>query len=303
MPSRGASSCGIAAFALAAVSAAETRLDAASAVSVAGEQRMLSQRMVKAYLMLGQGIGTDDARAILQGSVRQFESHLAALKAFQPTPKVRTAVAALERAWEQCRALLSVAPSKRGAIALYDANEALQQAAHSAGLAYKDAAGATADRSTSVAGRQHMLLQRMAKFYFYRTWELYDAPADMELHLSRAHFTAVLNQIERSPLASAQVKARAPSSWPARYRSPSTCPLFPTGCSSRRAGSSGLRRRPGAGYRQCPNAIGNTAVPAGRHGAGPHSATSTRREDTPNTQLSAIPAETASFVSTSGLFS
>ena len=29
----------------------------------------------------------------------------------------------------------------------------------------------------------------------------------MELHLSRAHFTAVLNQIERSPLASAQVKA------------------------------------------------------------------------------------------------
>ncbi|ODU48916.1 MAG: hypothetical protein ABS92_07245 [Thiobacillus sp. SCN 63-374] len=46
-------------FALAAVSAVETRLDAASAVSVAGEQRMLSQRMVKAYLMLGQGIRTD----------------------------------------------------------------------------------------------------------------------------------------------------------------------------------------------------------------------------------------------------
>lgn len=195
------------AFALAAVSAAETRLDAASAVSVAGEQRMLSQRMVKAYLMLGQGIGADDARAILQGSIRQFESQLAALKAFQPTPKVRTAVAALERAWEQCRPLLSAVPSKRGAVALYDANEALQQAAHSVGLAYEDAAGATADRSTSVAGRQHMLLQRMAKFYFYRTWELYDAPADMELHLSRAHFTAVLNQIERSPLASAQVKA------------------------------------------------------------------------------------------------
>lgn len=194
-------------FALAAVSAVETRLDAASAVSVAGEQRMLSQRMVKAYLMLGQGIRTDDARAILQGSIRQFESQLAVLKAFQPTPKVRTAVAALASAWEQCRVLLSAAPSKRGAVALYDANEALQQAAHSAGLAYEDAAGATADRSTSVAGRQHMLLQRMAKFYFYRTWELYDAPADMELHLSRAHFTAVLNQIERSPLASAQVKA------------------------------------------------------------------------------------------------
>lgn len=183
--------------------------DAVSAVHMAESQRMLSQRMVKAYLMLGQGIGTEDARSILQASIRQFESQLAALKAFQPTPVVRSAVVALEGAWKPCKAVLGTAPSKQGAVALYDANEALQQAAHSAALAYEDVAGLAAERSASVAGRQHMLLQRMAKFYFYRTWGLYDAPADMELHLSRAHFTAVLSQIERSPLASAQVKAGA----------------------------------------------------------------------------------------------
>lgn len=61
--------------------------------------------------------------------------------------------------------------------------------------------------AVNMAGRQRMLSQRMAKFYFYRTWGLYDIPADMELHLSRAHFTAVLIQIENSPLASAQIKA------------------------------------------------------------------------------------------------
>lgn len=189
--------------------ATAARLDAASAVTVAESQRMLSQRMVKAYLMLGQGIGTDDARSILQASMKQFESQLAALKTFQPTPGVRSAVAGLEATWKPCKALLGAAPSKQGAVALYDANEALQQAAHSAALAYEDVAGLAAERSASVAGRQHMLLQRMAKFYFYRTWGLYDAPADMELHLSRAHFTAVLSQIERSPQASAQVKADA----------------------------------------------------------------------------------------------
>lgn len=183
--------------------------DAVSAVHMAESQRMLSQRMAKAYLMLGQEIGTEEAGRILQSSIRQFEAQLAALKAFQPTPAVRSAVAALEGAWKSCKVVLGAAPSKRGAVELYDANEALQQAAHSAALAYEDVAGLAAERSASVAGRQHMLLQRMAKFYFYRTWGLYDAPADMELHLSRAHFTAVLSQIERSPLASAPVKAGA----------------------------------------------------------------------------------------------
>ncbi|MDO9219918.1 MAG: type IV pili methyl-accepting chemotaxis transducer N-terminal domain-containing protein, partial [Thiobacillus sp.] len=186
---------------------AVAKMDTASAVNIAGRERMLSQRIVKAYLMLGQGIATDDARTILQGSINQFESQLAALKAFQPTPAVRSAVAKLENAWKKCKPLLAAAPSKAAAAEFYDVNEALQQAAHSVTVAYEGVTLAPIDHLIGIAGRQRMLSQRMAKFYFYRTWELYDDQAYMELHLSRAHFTAVLNQIERSPLASAQVKA------------------------------------------------------------------------------------------------
>ncbi|MDQ1316127.1 MAG: hypothetical protein QG662_2236 [Pseudomonadota bacterium] len=188
-------------------SLAATKMDIASALNIAGRQRMLSQRMVKAYLMLGQGIASNSARAILQESINQFESQLATLKAFQPTPMVRSAVVNLESAWTPCKALLTAAPGKTGAVALYDANEALQKAAHNMTLAYAGNTAAPLDHLVSIAGRQRMLSQRMAKFYFYRTWELYDSPADMELHLSRAHFTAVLIQIENSPLVSAQVKA------------------------------------------------------------------------------------------------
>lgn len=184
-------------------------MDTASAVNLAGRERMLSQRMVKAYLMLGQGIAADDARTILQGSIKQFESQLAALKAFQPTPTVRSAIANLEGAWKKCKPLLVAGPSKAGAAELYDVNETLQQAAHSVTVAYENVTLAPLDHLVGIAGRQRMLSQRMAKFYFYRTWELklYDDPAEMELHLSRAHFTAVLIQIEKSPLASVEVKA------------------------------------------------------------------------------------------------
>ncbi|MBK6289914.1 MAG: type IV pili methyl-accepting chemotaxis transducer N-terminal domain-containing protein [Gammaproteobacteria bacterium] len=187
--------------------AAATPIDVVSAVNMAGRQRMLSQRMVKAYLMLGQGIAPEDARTLLQGSIAQFEAHLAALKAFQPTPKVRHANSALEGEWAKCKARLTAPPSRTGAVELYDAGEALQQAAHSVVLAYVDVNEAAIDHLVGLVGRQRMLSQRMAKFYFYRSWGLYDAPADMELHLSRAQFTASLIQIDRSPLVSVQAKA------------------------------------------------------------------------------------------------
>ena len=184
-----------------------TQMASASAVNMAGRQRMLLQRMVKASLMLGQGIAADNARTLLQASIKQFESQLATLKTFQPTPMVRSAIVNVETVWPKCKALLTATPSKAGAVALYDASEALQQAAHSVTLAYQDVSSTPLEHVVNLAGRQRMLSQRMAKFFFYRTWELNDAPADMELNLSRAHFTAVLIQIESSPLASAQTKA------------------------------------------------------------------------------------------------
>lgn len=187
--------------------AAVTRMETASAVNLVGRQRMLSQRMAKAYLMLGQGVAADNARAILRESITEFESNLARLKTFQPTPSVRGALAKLEGVWAKCKPLLAAAPTKADAVQFYDTNEALQDAAHTATLAYEHVTGAPFDHLIGLAGRQHMLLQRMAKFYFYRTWGLYDAPAEMELHLSRARFTAELEQIEKSPLASAKTKA------------------------------------------------------------------------------------------------
>src|SRR5574340_96865 len=187
--------------------AAAAKMDTATAVNIAGRERMLSQRIVKAYLMLGQGIAADDARTILRESINQFESQLAALKAFQPTPAVRTTVADVERAWKKYKPLLAAAPSKTDAVEFYDASDALLGAAHLMTVAYEGVSRAPIDHLIGIAGRQRMLSQRMAKFYFYRTWGLYDEPAYVEMHLSRAHFTAVLIQIEQSPLASAQVKA------------------------------------------------------------------------------------------------
>lgn len=187
---------------------ATQRMDVTHAVDVAGRQRMLAQRMTKAYLMLGQGIDPDGARAILQESIRLFEVQLAALKAFQPNASQAKPLAKLDAVWARCKPLLTAQPTKLGADVLYSLSEELQEVAHHVTLVYRDVDNQPLDQLVNLAGRQRMLSQRMMKFYLYETWEINRAPADMELHLARAHFTAVLQQMEASPLTAPKVKAQ-----------------------------------------------------------------------------------------------
>jgi PilJ/NarX-like methyl-accepting chemotaxis transducer len=183
-------------------------LDTITAVDLAGRQRALSQRMTKAYLMVGQGISPDFGRNILDDSRRQFEAQLGALRGYQPNGLVRDALSALETEWRRFKVLLDAAPSRDRAEAMYDANEALMQSAHRTTLAYERVSFAPTDHLVNLVGRQCMLAHRMAKFFFYRTWGVHDGAAEMELDNSRAHFTAVFIQLHSSPLASPAIKAQ-----------------------------------------------------------------------------------------------
>lgn len=182
-------------------------LDAPGAINLAGRLRMLSQRSVKAYLMLGQGIEVQRAQPLLLSSLERIEAHLQSLRAWQPTPKVSAALGALAAASKPCLLVLRATPSKAGASALYDASDALQQAAHTTTLAYEQVNASPIEHLIALAGRQRMLSQRMAMLYLYCAWGLYDAPAHVELHLSRARFIPELAQIEASQLATPQIRS------------------------------------------------------------------------------------------------
>lgn len=188
---------------------ANPSIDLATAVSMAGRQRMLTQRMVKAYLLLGQGVTPDNAQTLLHKSIDQFESQLAALKTFQPDQKVQTTLATLDNEWKTFKPMITATPSRNGAYSLYEANEQLQKLAHNVTLAYDNSSISPRIHMINLAGRQRMLTQRTAKFFLYRSWGLYTEAADMEMHLSRAHFTTVLIQLESSPYATQAIRELA----------------------------------------------------------------------------------------------
>ena len=60
--------------------------DMNDAINKAGRQRMLSQRMSKAYLALVQQVEPGTAQQVLDRSVALFDRQLVELKAFAPNP-------------------------------------------------------------------------------------------------------------------------------------------------------------------------------------------------------------------------
>lgn len=194
---------------LSAARAAAGKRDGEQAVAIerAAFQRALSQRMAKGYLMLAQGVEPALAGRLLDEARTAFDRHLELLKLTAPSVGAKHQLAALQTRWAACRAVLDKPPTRDSCTELYTLNDELQAAAHSVLLAFEDAYRSPALRGLMLAGRLRMLSERMAKFWLYRHWNLNTAPADMELHLARAHFSATLLQVERLDLSVAAVAA------------------------------------------------------------------------------------------------
>lgn len=164
-------------------------------------QRALSQRLTKAYLMLAQGIAPAQAARILEESRAEFERNLSWLQGASPSADASRRLVELGERWAEFRPLLDRPPSRAGAEALYGIGDQTEAAAHRATIAFEAALRAGDLRGLMMAGRLRMLSERTAKFWLFRHWGLNAAAADMEIHLARAHFTALLTQVERVGLA------------------------------------------------------------------------------------------------------
>jgi len=141
-----------------------------SAINKAGKQRMLTQRIIKSYMLIGQDVFVDDAQKILDTSLATFNMQLEELDEFAPTIKIEKAIARVRQKWGSFSRNALKTPQKDQAILLIDEGDDLLALCEHLVTLLEKRSNNTKGAVINKSGRQRMLSQRIGMLYAASSW-------------------------------------------------------------------------------------------------------------------------------------
>ena len=174
-------------------------MDIGEALNQAGRQRMLTQRMVKAYAMLGQRIEVATAKKQLQDAVALFEQQLENLSRFAPNEQINADLDAVQQGWQSFKELAMQPANRAQAVELRTLADQTLSASNQVVLSLQAISGTKAGHLVNLAGRQRMLSQRLAGLYLYRAWGIEQESLEADYATASEEFDAALKVLLVAP--------------------------------------------------------------------------------------------------------
>lgn len=147
------------------VVSAEAKADTLKLVDIAGRQRMLSQRMAKDYMYVGNKVAVSKASKQLKTSQKEFlEAHNKLVNSIN-NEEIKNLLAFVQMGSEDFEAMVKESFTTDNAQLVLDLSESMLEGSQYVVASLREALNIKASKIVDMSGRQRMLSQRIAKYY------------------------------------------------------------------------------------------------------------------------------------------
>ncbi len=186
---------------------ASARQTGPEAVNQAGYQRMLSQRIVKAYCQIGVGVKPEVSRTQLTQAIATYDQNLVQLRKVATDRNSRALLRSLGRQWEPFRVIAGGPVTRAGAAELMRRSAPLLETAEQLTRTLQASSGVATSRLVNLAGRQRMLSQKLTMYYMLHAWGFETSLVYDEIEATRNAFSSALAQLIAAPENTPEIRA------------------------------------------------------------------------------------------------